>query len=62
MSKKAVILREAGGLGDILQVGSTADLLKEDGYEVSLFTMNDPCLMTLAAGLQGVDYTTGLNV
>jgi len=55
MVKKAVVLREAGGLGDVLQLGSTCDLLKNSDYHVSLYIMNDPELIALAAGFKNVD-------
>ena len=62
MAKKAVVLREAGGLGDIIQLGSTCDLLQEQGHEVTLYTLGDPAILELAKGLKGVDSVVGMNV
>lgn len=62
MAKKAVVLREAGGLGDIIQLGSACDLLQEQGHEVSLHTLQDPAIVELAKGLKGVDSVVSMGV
>lgn len=50
-----LLLREAGGLGDLLQIGSVADKLTARGDTVELFTLGDPALLTLASMLAGID-------
>jgi len=58
----AILLREAGGLGDILQVGSAADLLTHRGYQVHLYTLMDPAILTLARMLRGISMVHTLQV
>jgi hypothetical protein len=58
----AVLLREAGGLGDILQIGSTVPLLRSEGYVVHLYTLPDPALIELAKLIRGISYVHPLRV
>jgi hypothetical protein len=50
----AIVLREAGGFGDVLQLGSLARLLHQDGYVVHLYTLPDPAIVELANLIRGI--------
>lgn len=58
----AILLREAGGLGDILQVGSVAEPLVRQGYRVHLYTLPDTAILTLAGLIRGISHVHALQV
>ena len=58
----AILLREAGGLGDILQVGSVAEPLVRQGYRVHLYTLPDTAILTLARLIRGISHVHALQV
>ena len=58
----AVLLREAGGLGDILQVGAAATLLHRAGYVVHFYILPDPALMEMAGLIRSIDYVHPLRM
>lgn len=58
----AVVLREAGGFGDVIQIGSVVPLLRADGYTVHFYTMPDPAIQTLVSLIRGVSYVHPLRM
>ena len=58
----AIILREAGGFGDILQVGSVVPFLQAKGYTVHFYTMSDPAIVELVKLIRGISYVHPLRM
>jgi len=58
----AILLREAGGLGDILQVGSAVPMLTRAGYRVHLYTMLDASIVALAKLIPGIAHVHTLHM
>ena len=58
----AVVVREAGGFGDVLQLGSIVPLLRADGYTIHFYLIPDPAIMELAKLIRGVSYVHPLKL
>lgn len=58
----AVLIREAGGLGDVLQIGSAAPKLRKLGYNTHFYTLADPAILELASMIRGIDMVHPLRI
>jgi len=58
----AVLIREAGGLGDVLQIGSAAAMLRQLGYNTHFYTLADPAILELANLMRGIDLVHPLRI